>query len=182
MGSVKGAKIGSKLAFVREYYGQSALERVLASMSPSDRAELKIVLETRWYSIELYDRLVVAICKIAAGGHESAYRRLGQHSAEMAFSTTYRSFRGSSPADLISKMASMHALRNDPAEMKIVKQGDRHCTVRIVEPRSTIALCKMSRAFFVRALELSGVTNVAANETSCSGRSAPYCEFELTWM
>lgn len=181
MGRVKGGKISSKIAFIRDQYGDSMVPKVLGAMSERDQLDLKIVLETGWYPIALYDRLVVAICKAAAGGDERVYERIGYHSADLAFTTTYKTFRGKSPADLFEKMISMHAMRNDPAEMKIVSQNEQTCTVRIYQPQSTPALCKLSGAFYVRALELCGQNQVKVKETSCSGMGKTYCQFEIGW-
>ncbi|HMG33323.1 MAG TPA: hypothetical protein VKM94_05240 [Blastocatellia bacterium] len=182
MGRVKGGKISSKIAFIREYYGEEMIQKIVASMTPRDQAELKLILDTAWYSIDLYDRFVVAICDVAASGDSSVYEKIGFHSADLAFSTTYKTFRGKNPTDLFEKTLSMHAMRNDPAEMKVISQQDGACIVRIAQPRSTVALCSLARAFYVRAIELCGQSNVRVRETSCSGRHEAYCQFEIAWQ
>jgi predicted hydrocarbon binding protein len=181
MGKVKGAKITSKFAFIRDNYGEARIDEVVRSMSASDQIDLKLVLDTAWYPIELYDRLVVSICQRLAGGNQIVYQRMGYHSADLAFNTTYRTFRGKSPDDLFEKMLSMHAMRNDPAEMKIVSRETGSCTVRVVQPRSTRALCKLANAFYVRAVELCGQSNVRVKERNCSGLGDDYCQFEILW-
>lgn len=181
MAKVKGGKISSKLAFVRETYGEAMVEKIVDSMSPTDKASLKIVLDSAWYPLALYDRLLTTVCDVAAGGDESVYTRIGKHSAEVAFTTTYKAFRGKNPVDLVRKMSSMHAMRNDPAEMEVVSQSENHCTVRISKPQSTVTLCKVSRAFFIRAIELCDGRGVRVLEPRCSGRGDAYCEFNIDW-
>lgn len=181
MGRVKGGKISNKLAFVKDNYGEAMVREVIDSMDTFDQLALKIILDTAWYEIDLYDHLMIAICKTAAGGDESVYTRIGYYSAEQSFTTTYRVFRGKDPEDLIRKIVPMHTMRNDPADMKIVHREAGHCEVRIAEPRSTVAICKVKLAFYVRAIELCGAASVEVTETSCSGKGQPFCQFDLRW-
>lgn len=181
MANVKGGKLSSKLAFVKEVYGEEMVGKVIDSMSADEKASLKMILDSAWYPIALYDRLLIAVCDVAAGGDEAIYTRIGKHSAELAFTTTYRVFRGKNPVDLVKKMSSMHAMRNDPAEMKVVSQSETHCTVRISKPKSTVTLCKVSRAFFVRAVELCDGMSVRVLEARCSAKGDSYCEFNINW-
>jgi predicted hydrocarbon binding protein len=181
MGRVKGGKISNKMAFLRDHYGEAMIRRVIESMDAFDQLALKMILDTAWYEIELYDHLMTAICKTAVGGDESVYTRIGYYSAEQSFTTTYKAFRGKDPEDLINKMVAMHAMRNDPADMKIVSHEAGHCEVRIAEPRSTVAICKVALAFYVRAIELCGASSVEVKETSCSGKGQPFCQFDLRW-
>jgi len=181
MAKVKGGKISSKLAFVKEAYGEAMVEKVLDSMDTAEKSSLKIVLDSGWYPIDLYDRLLLTICDVAAEGDESVYARIGRHSAEKAFTSTYKAFRGKNPGDLVQKMSSMHSMRNDPAEMKVIDQSENHCTVRINQPKSTVTLCKVARAFYIRAIELCDGRGVRVLEPSCSGRGDAYCEFKIDW-
>ncbi len=181
MGRVKGGKISNKLAFLKDHYGEAMVRQVIDSMDSFDQLELKIILDTAWYEIELYDHLMIAICKTAAGGDESVYTRIGYYSAEQSFSTTYKAFRGKDPEDLVRKMVTMHAMRNNPADMKIAYYEAGRCMVRIAEPRSTVAICKVAVAFYVRAIELCGASSVEVKETSCSGKGQPFCQFDLNW-
>jgi predicted hydrocarbon binding protein len=181
MGRVKGGKISNKLAFLKDNYGEAMIRRVIDSMDSMDQLSLKIILDTAWYEIELYDRLMTAICKTAAAGDESVYTSIGHYSAEQSFTNVYKAFRGKSPEDLLRKIVSMHAMRNDPADMKIVHQEASHCVVRIIEPRSTVVICKVAHGFYVRAVELCGASDVRVKEISCSGKGQPFCQFDLRW-
>jgi hypothetical protein len=52
MSRVKGGKISSKLAFVRDRYGESKVAEVLDSMTAGDQQALAMVLDTEWYPLE----------------------------------------------------------------------------------------------------------------------------------
>jgi hypothetical protein len=182
MSRVKGGKISSKLAFVRSHYGEAMVQKVLSSMEPADQIDLKIVLDTNWYPFDLYERLMVNICKVGAGGDESVYARIGRYSADQAFANAYKAFLGKDPADLVKKkIVPMHALRNDPAEMEVVSQQDGQCTVRIVKPRSTVEICKVMQAFIARSFELCGGSAVRVRESCCSGKGDPHCQYDVAW-
>jgi predicted hydrocarbon binding protein len=183
MARIKGNKITSKFAFVRDEYGEDMLQRVLRSMSARDRADLHLVLETGWYSFDLYQRLMVAVCQVAGGGDDFLYTAIGRYSAEHAFASTYKVFLGKDPRDLVkTKMIPMHSMRNEPAEMEAVSERDGHCVIRIIEPRSTREVCKVMRAFIARSFELCGGKAVELSEPSCSAAGARCCEYELKWQ
>lgn len=181
MSKVKGSKISSKLAFVRDIYGEAALEEVKKSLDLGDQEALRMVLDTNWYSIELYERVMRAICRTAAGGDESVYAKIGRHSAEEVLENTYRVFRGKNPVDLLNKMVPMHSMINDPGEMRVESNGERQCTIKVLKPRSTLMICQVARAFYQRAVELCGGMSVQVREVQCSGKGEPLCRFDITW-
>jgi predicted hydrocarbon binding protein len=76
---------------------------------------------------------------------------------------------------------NMHSMRNDPSEIEVLSKKSGHCTVKVLKPKSTEALCKVSLEFFARAVQLSGGQGVRVREFQCSAKGDPYCQFELTW-
>lgn len=181
MSRVKGGKISSKLSFVKDRYGESKITEVLDSMTVGDQQALAMVLDTEWYALETYDRLVRAICQTVGAGDETIYEKLGAHSAEQAYTSIYKVFRGKDPADLVKKFMNMHSMRNDPSEIEVISKEPGHCIVKVLKPKSTEALCKMSLGFFARAVQLSGGQGTRVRESQCSAKGDPYCQFELTW-
>jgi predicted hydrocarbon binding protein len=181
MANVKGSKISSKLAFVRDEYGDEMVAEVVRSLGPADQESLRMILETGWYPIELYERVIEAICKTAARGDASVYARIGHHSAEEVLTKTYRIFRGRSPLDALNKMVPMHSMMNDPGEMEISSQREGQCTIKILKPRSTKIICSVAYAFYERVVEICGGANVRVSEVKCSARGAVFCQFDITW-
>jgi predicted hydrocarbon binding protein len=181
MSKVKGGKLSSKLAFVKEAHGQAALDKLIASFPADDQAQLKFVLEASWYSFDLYERLIRAVGQVAGAGDESIYTKMGHHSAERALKGTYRAFVGKNPTDLLQRSAQMHKMRNDPAEMEVIVDGATRCVVKIMQPKSTVEICKVSKAFYERSIELAGGRDVHVRETECTGRGDPLCRFEISW-
>ncbi len=181
MANVKGSKISSKLAFVRNEYGEAMVAEVVSSLGPADQEALRMVLETGWYPMELYERVMKAICKTAARGDNSVYARIGHHSAEEVLTKTYRIFRGKSPVDALNKMVPMHSMINDPGEMEVTSVREGQCTIKVLKPRSTETICRVAHYFYERSVELCGGTNVQVREVKCSGRGAAFCQFDITW-
>lgn len=183
MEKVKGTKVSSKLAYVRDVHGDEVVRAVLAALSEEDRAQVTRVLEIGWYPQELYERLLDALVSTVAGGDERELDRVGAHSAEGqskgAYSVYFRGKRD--PADLLEAMAPMHAMLNDPGEMRVERRSDGHVTLLVNSPRGQVQSCRVARAFYRRAVELSGGRDVTVREVECSGRDAPACRFEIRW-
>jgi predicted hydrocarbon binding protein len=181
MAKVKGGKISSKLAFVKEAHGQQAVDDLIASLPPDDQGQLRVVLEGSWYAFDLYERLIRAVCQIVGGGDEAIYTKLGYHSAERALKGTYKAFVGKDPIDLVQRSVQMHKMRNDPAEMEVLVDGPTSCVVKVMQPKSTVEICRISKAFYEKAIELAGGRDVHVRETQCTGRGDPVCRFEIGW-
>lgn len=181
MAKVKGSKITSKFAFVKEYYGDQALDSLLASMDDEDARALIAVIEAGWYPQDLYERLLKAICSHLAVGDEAIFTRIGHHSAQHLINSTYKVFQSKDPLRLLKNQAPMHTMMNQPGEMEVSSNGPGHCTIKVASPRSSAVICKCARAFYHKAVELCGVTKVSVTEPKCSGNGDNYCQFEITW-
>src|SRR5688572_28832081 len=158
MTKVKGSKITSKLAFVKEHYGEQALDSLLASQSDDDAQALQGVIEIGWYSQDLYERLLKAISATLAGGDEAIFTRIGHHSAQHLINSTYKVFQAKDPLRLLKNQVPMHSMMNQPGEMAISSNGPGHCTIKVASPRSSPVICQCARAFYHKAVELCGVT------------------------
>lgn len=179
---VRGDRVTSKLTFIKDTYGEPVLTSVMEAIDSGDRLTLENVRPSGWCGLELYDRLLTTICKIAANGDKSIYKELGRHSCEYTFSTNYAAFRPSDPMDMLTKLGSVYYLRNYPAEIYVTSETDGRCTIRILQPRATAAICKVTRAFYERTAQLCGGRNVQMHEPSCAAEGDLYCQYELVWQ
>lgn len=182
MAKVKGTKITSKLAFVREELGEEAVDQVLATLSEEDRTEVRRTLGIGWYPHELYERLIEAVVYAGAGGDERILDRMGVHTAEVQSRGAYGVyFRSKDPEGLLRSMVPMHSMLNDPGEMSVEPREEGHVTIRVRQPPGSAPVCRLSRAFYRRAVELCGGRNVTVQELECSESDAPACRFEVRW-
>lgn len=182
MDQVKGSKLTSKLEFVRHHFGEEALAGVLESLPAEDRAVLGRVLPVGWYELALYDRLIRAVCAVAAGGREEVYDRMGVDSAERQMSDIYGGYLKHDLLKTLENMVPMHAQLNRPGAMAVEAGPGTACTIVVREPRSTAASCRVSRAFYRRVAELSGVTGVEVAERTCTARGDDACRFTVRWQ
>lgn len=182
MAKVKGTKITSKLAFVKDELGEEAETRVLEALSEEDREAVRTALGLGWYSHELYERVIRAVVDAGAGGDERVLDRMGAHTAEVQSRGAYGVyFRAKDPQGLLESMVPMHSMLNDPGEMALEPQGEGHLSILVRQPEGTPQVCRLSRAFYRRAVELCGARDVTVRELECSGSGAPACRFEVRW-
>lgn len=182
MTKVKGTKITSKLAFVREELGEEAERQVLDALSEEDRREVRMAIEIGWYPLELYERLIQAVVDAGAGGDDRVLDRMGAHTAEVQARGAYGAFfRSKDPEGLLRSMPPMHSMLNDPGEMTLEPQGDGHLSILVHAPQGSPPVCRLARAFYRRAVELCGARVVTVRELECSGADAPACRFEVRW-
>ena len=179
MAQIKGSKLSSKLVFLRQQFGESGVERVLAAMSDADRAALKSVIDLKWYPFDLYDRLLGSIVATVGGGKESILDRLGESSADHQLSNIYAAYKRDELVKMFKNMIPMHSHMNDPGQMEVVTTGPAACTIVVAAPTSTPTACRVSRAFYKRVAEISGATDVRVEETTCTGRGDAACRFEI---
>ena len=182
MARIKGTKLTTKLAFLERHYPPEARERVFAALDEGDRRILDGLLSNGWYPSELYERLVAAIVEQAAGGDAGALDRMGRETAEAQAGSAYSGyFRSQGPRQLLERMAPMHAQLNDPGVMEIVPEGEQALTIVVRSPQGARCSCRIARAFYGRAVEMSGAQGVEVVETSCSGEGADACRFAVSW-
>jgi uncharacterized protein (TIGR02265 family) len=181
MASVKGSKILSKIAFVRDTYGEPAVERVIDSLPEDDRIEVRAAILSGWYPIEMYHRVLDAVAREVAGGDDSVFDRIGEYSAESLFKTVYRGYLHQDPRQVLDNMVPLHSLLNRPGRMEVSMNGGSHCDIRVWAPPVEAPVCRCAAAFYRKVLELCGAGGVRVRESSCQTRGDDCCEFSIDW-
>ncbi len=182
MPRVKGTKITSKLAFVRERHGDEGVARLLQALGPADATAVRTAVGVGWYSIDLYERLVEALVETVGGGDEAVLDQVGEHTAESQAAGAYKVYyRAKDPAGLLESMAPMHSMLNDPGEMAVERQGETHVSLTVRAPTTSSRVCRIARAFYRRSVELSGGHDATVRETRCLARGGDECRFEVRW-
>jgi len=183
MAKVKGTKITSKVAFVRDEYGDEGVENLLASLPEDDRKAVRTALEIGWYPHQLYERLLRAMVDGPGGGDEALLDRIGRHNAERQAGGAYSVyFRSKKPIEVLEAMVPIHSMLNDPGEMEVEARADKHLSIVVVEPPGDPLVCRVARAFYHRSIELCGARSVSVRELECSGKGGERCRFEVRWQ
>lgn len=179
MAKVKGSKISSKFAFVRKEFGDEGVDRVLARFSDDEAAELRRIIDLRWYPFELYDRVLHAIVETVGHGNATILDRIGAHSAEHQLQNIYASYKRDDLVRMLKNMVPMHMHMNDPAHMDVKTDNTAECSIIVTEPKSSEWACRVSRAFYKRVTELAGGKQVRVDETTCTARGDAACRFDV---
>ena len=182
MANVKGTKITSKMAFVRDVYGDEGAEQVARVLSAEDREAVRTALEIGWYPHELYERLLQAVVEGPGRGDEAVLDRIGRHNAERQAGGAYKVYyRSKDPRAVLESMVPMHSMLNDPGAMSVEPRSDGHLSILVEEPPGNALVCRVARAFYQRSVELCGAGSVTVREMECSGLGDPRCRFEVRW-
>ena len=183
MSKVKGTKINAKVTFLKEHYSEALVTRVFDSLTPEDRARMGLVVDLGWYDMDLYDKILAAIVKVAGKGNQQILERMGRYSAEDLSEHAYKVYyRSKDPETLLAKMIPIHSALNDPGEMDVVRQQDRRLSVIVKEPPSSLTRCRVANAFYRRSVELCGVQQVQVDEPRCTAKGDDVCEFVVSWQ
>ena len=155
---VKGSSIQSKLQYVREAFGEKAEERLRSSHPDLGRA----VLKGSWYPFELYDQLLQTIATNHFGGFLQRLEAVGEHSAEVALSTTYKAFAVAKDLPgLVRRLSTLHGMYYDKGSMRLGDFGDSHLTVVLSgAPVYSKADLHVASGFYVGAAKVIGMKGV----------------------
>ncbi|HEU0053311.1 MAG TPA: hypothetical protein VFQ39_09045, partial [Longimicrobium sp.] len=89
---VKGNIIKSRVAYVKERFGEDAWQKILASLPEGDRPQLTKATNIGWYEFEVGDRLDKAIVQVLGGGKTQVFEDMGRASARENLTTVHSSF------------------------------------------------------------------------------------------
>ncbi len=172
---VKGSTIRSKFDFVRELAGDDAERQFRAEFEREST-----ILDSAWYSFQLYDDVNGKLARVYLGGNESRLDEVGRYSADRALSGVYKTFLSSRSFErFLERIASLHDLMY--SEGKVTVEFDlEHRSCRIVHGGAPVYSPRdlyIAQGFYARAGELFQVQGVR-----CRFRQMPDGPvFELTW-
>ena len=106
MARIKGTKITSKLAFIRQTWGDDALEDILILLQEDDQRVVRSAIDLGWYPAELYTALIGAIVERRAPNQNPLplLESIGQKSADLLAEGNFRTYyRSKDPSIVLSK-------------------------------------------------------------------------------
>lgn len=172
----------SRLAFVRDHGGESAVERVLARLSESDRKECSRLLTAAWYSFDLNQRLDDAIAAELAMG-DNAFLLMGQKSATHNLAAAHKVFIADrDPHGLLKRAAQIYQAYYDSGRREYEYVGPQKAILRTLDS-STYSKhdCLTVVGWHARAIEMCGGKDVRVTETKCRARGGDVCEYVCEW-
>ena len=181
-GSVKAGAIQSRIEFVKEHGGESAVQRVLARLSEEDRKECSHLLTAGWYPFELKERLGEAIAAELGMG-DGVFLQMGEKSAAHNLATAHKVFvTNRDPHGLLKRAGQIYQAYYDSGRREYENAGPRRAILRTFES-STFSKhdCLSVIGWHRKAIEMCGGKNVHITETKCRARGAEICEYVCEW-
>lgn len=181
---VKGAAVLSRLAFVREEFGEEGWNRVLEALQQEDREVMRgRLLSASWYPFELNRRLDEAIVERLGGGDAKIFERLGARSATENLTGPHAAFLSpGDPQRFLALTGQIYRFYYDVGERTYEATGPTSgvITTRGAETFSETD-CMTVIGWYVQALEMCGAKDVAMVEETCRARGGEHCRYRLSW-
>jgi uncharacterized protein (TIGR02265 family) len=184
MQQIKGAILKSRIAFVRDRFGEPGVERVRATLPPEDQAALKSILTVRWYPFEIGKRLDDAIVAVCGDGDPAFFKQLGAASANKNLATLHKSLLApGNPHAFLERARTIYALYYETGRREYKRTGDRSGVLTTYDAETFSAPdCQTVIGWYERALEMCGATGVRVVETACRAEGAAACRYEVSWV
>jgi uncharacterized protein (TIGR02265 family) len=181
---VKGSVLKSRLAFVEQHSGPDAVERVLATLPPSDRAALKNLVAIQWCPFDLGQRLDDAIVAVLGGGRAQFFERLGAASADANLTGVHKAFlTPGDPQAFLAKTPHIYKLYYDTGHREYTPVGPTAALLTTHDAETFSAPdCLTVIGWHRRALEMCGATNIQIVEEECRARGGAVCRYRVSWL
>ncbi len=180
---VKAWCVTSSREFVVERFGAEIWQKVIDSLSNSDKTEVdKEILSTAWFPEETYRNIFLAIDKFAPSPEETLYQ-LGLYQAKKSVSKFYMPLIKLLNVNFMLKTsAKMWGLVHTHGKLEVEKESANSAFVYIKDfPTQSKPFCNGMRGYFHGVAEMTGFKVVEMKELECVSEGAPYCKFHGVW-
>ncbi len=177
IGFSQGIKIANKREFVRERFGASAWEQLLALLPAEDRVRIESVDPVAWYETALHERLLNAMSKHLQAD-DALMLALGRADADRELSTVHRWFvRLMKPSFAIANMNLFWRRTHDTGTWRSW-QRDTEVTAELRDWGLVHrGACLTVLGYLGRTLELFGGRVGPLEHLECRATGAPACLF-----
>ena len=183
MQQVKGSVLKSRLAFVEQHGGKDGVERVLATLSTTDRAALRNLVAIQWCPFDLSRRLDDAIVQVLGHGKPQFFERLGAASAETNLGTVHKALLSpGDPGAFLAKAPQIYKLYYDTGRRDYAQTGPKEAVLTTHDAETFSAPdCLTVVGWYRKALELCGATGIEIVEEECRARGGKACRYRISW-
>jgi hypothetical protein len=181
---VKGTLIAARPRYVRERWGEAALEDIASRVGPERRHLLyDELLSFRWYPMVDMVALDRAIIDGPMGGDASQMKAFGSEIARYDLPTVYRMlFRFGTPSFVVKRMNIAYATYIAGGSISIATPGPGEAELTLRDAVLPAFLCTHGiSGWITAALELSGAAGVEVDEVACQHAGDPYCRWHARW-
>ena len=183
MQQIKGAILKSRMAFVRERFGDATVQQVRASLPAEDQQALNSILTVRWYPFEIGKRLDDAIVAVCGHGDPVFFKQLGAASADKNLTTLHKSLLApGKPHAFLERARTIYALYYETGRREYERTGDKSGVLTTYDAETFSAPdCQTVIGWYERALELCGASGVRVVEVECRAAGGATCRYTVSW-
>lgn len=184
MGNVKASRWIDVEQFLLKNYGPGGIEKVVAALSPSDRALFQQkIIPIMWLNYDAFLRYLFTADKVLGKGDHSLVTASAQYTARNHFSGMYRFFISlASPHFVIKRASQVWRQYFDVGQMEVLDVQDKSSTVKLTGfPDIPLHHDLSHTPFIEEILRMSSAKNPRGKHPKCMARKDDACVWEFTW-
>ena len=181
---LKGSAYLSTLAFIDTRFGSAAKERVLARLTPEDRAVLgQLMLPIQWYPLAPFPRLLRAMDAEVGRGDLSLVTERGTWAAVQDMRTVHRVLlKLVTPQWVIDKGMKLWPNFHTSGRWEAKRLGDRGARASLHDLGVVDeAMCATLKGWILGLLQLAGIKRATVEHVDCRARGDQTCVFLVGW-
>ena len=181
---IKGNVLQARIAYIKEHYGDSGVEKVLEVLRPNEQKVLRGVISSLgWYPFEMGDRLDRAIVKVLGGGDMRIFEEMGAASAVKNLGTVHQMFLvPGNPQAFLERAPLIYKYYYDIGrrEYEFTGSNSGRLTTYDAETYSEPD-CLTVIGWYKKALEMCGAVSVTMYEEVCRAKGGEFCRYHVSW-
>lgn len=179
---IQGLVIRAHVEWVREYFGERVMTRVLGVLPPHVAVEANGAVDSGWCGFETLDLLDRAIVEVCGGRDARIARELGRYTAHVALSERRHSLRREDVHRHCRCSLVRDALLQNAGFRSYEEVSERHGRILIRDSCSVSPVyCVGLAGYYQQILTAHGATDVEVTETFCQCAGDAACILELHW-
>lgn len=181
--NVKGTALVSTARYLAETFGQLALNRIVAELSPEERQSMEGLLASAWYPLPLLVK-VMRLARAQLGAQApDIVRDIGRASADYGLKGIYKIFfKVGTPSFIISKAPTVMKTYYSTGRAYTTVNEEKHAGMEMVDLEDPAPeVCERLEGWMQRTIQLSGGKSVRVVHAKCVNRGDPVCRWEGWW-
>jgi hypothetical protein len=181
---VKGAVLLSRKEFVREEFGDEAWQKVLAAVSPANRAKFEgMLLSSGWYPFEINADLDRAIVEVLGRGDRNILKKIGARSARTNLAGAHQAFlKKGNPGAFMAGTDRIYRFYYDEGHREYQSTGPASGVITTFDAATFSENdCLTVIGWYEEALRMCGASNVQIVEEPCRARGGAHCRYAVSW-
>jgi hypothetical protein len=181
---IKGSILESRLQFVKDRFGEQAVEAVISALPPSDQATLRKPLNgAGWYHFQTGQKLDDAIVRVIGKGDASLFEEMGAASAQLSLGGTQKFYLDlGNPQGFMLRAPLIYHVYYDKGWRDYKPTGPTTGMMTTYDAETySAADCMTVMGWYKQALRMCGAKDVDISEETCRARGGDYCRYLVSW-